>query len=212
MKRQQFMWMVVPGNRMREQEDWGRERQDHADCVLELVTTLGNMACSCRGPCEESCGTHFSTRSPLYLTYIAIGRHRQFILTAVQCPTVRLYQNLFFQWYIFGLCSVSHYYKQYSNKHPSVSVSWCVSKSFLQDICPEVKPLSEVSINTRIFSLFHYCHMTLPSSWANWEPHHGCPVCTSSSIFSSVTLLNLCKSDGYECILQYHHNFHVSDY
>ena len=97
MKQQQFMWMVVPGNRMREQEDGGRERQGHAECVLELVTTLGNTACSCRGPCEEPHGTHLSTGSPLYLTYIAIGRGRQLILTAVQCPTIRLYQNLFFQ-------------------------------------------------------------------------------------------------------------------
>ena len=67
---------------------WGRERQGHAECVLELVTTFGNTACSCRGPCEEPRGTHLSTGSPLYLTYIAIGRGRQLILTAVQCPTV----------------------------------------------------------------------------------------------------------------------------
>ena len=65
MERQQFMWTVVPGNRMREQEDGGRVRQGRAECVLELVTTLDNTACFCRGPCEEPCG-------PLYLTYIAM--------------------------------------------------------------------------------------------------------------------------------------------
>lgn len=166
MKRQQFMWMVVPGNRMREQEDWGRERQGHAERVLELVTTGGNTACSCRGPCEEPCGTHLSTGSPLYLTYIAIGRGRQFILTAVQCPTVRLSKFIFsviYTWVVLCFTLLQTVQQQ-------ASLCECLlvhSKSFLQDICPAVKPLSQVCINTRIFSLFHYCHMTLPSSWAN---------------------------------------------
>ena len=44
---------------------WGQSKASRAECVLELVTTLGNTACSCRGPCEEPCG-------PLYLTYIAM--------------------------------------------------------------------------------------------------------------------------------------------
>ena len=42
MKWQQFIWMVVPASRMREQEEWGRERQGPEECVLELVTTLQN--------------------------------------------------------------------------------------------------------------------------------------------------------------------------
>lgn len=87
MKWQQFICMVVPASRMREQEEWGRERQGPEKCVLELVTTLQNWV-MWLAPAVVPVRNHVEHTSVLFLGW-SWGSHLIHVSTGWRLPPDR---------------------------------------------------------------------------------------------------------------------------